>query len=345
MKIIDNHPRVMPAVQAKSHRDGCEKVTDGESLKMKLRIGKGLSEPEFSRRSLQMIQDEKEPLQNRVFAVQGLARIRPAAEIEDTLLRVVTKKDPVLGFSALKALGRTGTAKTFEALSAVGALPLKSMERQKDFAMVLIGYRQQIAGAEKIMERLLKDAGEAPRRREELPLRFQAMKPEEATSVLQQVGDADGEVALSRRTAFEVEAAGHTFYFYFSTKLEDPAAWEDVVKNKQIIGQLFRKDKHAKAIAQQYVGLSTPAKDGAQISFFRKDGELFMLANMVYDKAKKTFVVANVKEEPAKKVTRAELQVDRSSTISMSLSFLRRSKKKSAGEAPAGPPQVRDRET
>jgi hypothetical protein len=344
MKTIDNHPRVMLAVQAKSRRDGCEKVTDGDSLKMKLRIGKGLSEREFSRRSLQVIQDEKEPLQNRVFAVQGLARIKQAAEIEDTLLRVVTKMDPALGFSALKALGRTGTAKAFQALSAVGTLPLESLERQKDFAMVLIGYRQQIAGTERIMERLLKEADPAPKRREELPLRFQAMKPEEASGVLQQVGDADGEVALSRRTAFEVEVAGHKFYFYFSNKLENPAAWEDVVRNKQIIGQLFRKDKHAKAVAQQYVGLSTPTKDGAQISFFRRDGELFMLANMVYDKAKKTFVVSNVKEDSAKKASRADLRIDQSNTIAMNLSFMRRSKKKSAAEAPAGPPNVKDKE-
>jgi len=329
MKTIAIDPEAKLTARAKQSVDGCEKITDGESTKMKLRTSKGLSEPELSKRSLQILQDEKEPIQNRVFAAQSLARVRPAAEVEDSLLRIASKKDPVLSFPALKTLGFTGTAKTFQALSAMGSLPLKSMERQKDFAMLLIGYRQQLPGTEKVLERLLQDAANAPKTREERALKFQAMKPEETTAVLRQLPEADQDLTLSRKTAFQVEVQGHKFYFYFSTKLENPAAWEDVVKNKQVIGQLFRKDEHANAVAQQYIGLSTPTKDGVQLSFFRKNGELFMLANVAYDKAKKTFVVTNPKDEPVKATGKADLKIDPSSTLSMNLSYLRRQKKAS----------------
>ena len=329
MKTIANEAGAIMTVRANAGRDGCEKTTDGEGLKMKLRIGKGLTEPEISKRSLQILGDEKEPVKNRVFALQSLARLKPAPEVEDSLIRVASRKDPALSYPALKTLGLTGTARSFEALSKIGDLPLKSMERQKDFAMALIGYRQNIPGTEKILERLQKDATDAPKRRQELPLKFQAMKPEEASSVLRQVPEAEGDLTLSRKAAFQVEAQGHKFYFYFSTRLENPAGWEEVVKNKQVIGQLFRKDKHATALAQQYIGLSTPTKDGVQLSFFRKNGELFMLANVVYDRAKKTFTVSNTKEESVKTTGKADLKIDPTSTLSMNLSFLRRQKKAS----------------
>ena len=315
-------------LRSKADSDGCEKLTDGESPKMKLRIGKGLTEPELSRRSLQILQDEKEPLQNRVFALQSLSRLKPAAEVEESLLGIASRKDPLLAFPALKTLGATGTEKTFKALADLGTLPIKSMERQKDFAMLLIGYRQGLAGTEPILERLLKAAtADTTRAREERPLKFQAMKAEEAASVLRQVPEAGEELALSRKAAFQVEAQGHKFYFYFNIRLENPAAWEEVVKSRQVIGQLFRKDKHANAVAQQYIGLSTPTREGVQLSFFRKNGELFMLANVAYDKAKKTFVVSNPKEDPVKAASKADLRMDTSSTISMNLSFIRRQKK------------------
>jgi hypothetical protein len=68
-----------------------------------------------------------------------------------------------------------------------------------------------------------------------------------------------------------------------------------------------------------------------------------MLANVVYDKAKKTFTVSNPKEEPVKATNKADLRIDPSSTLSMNLSFIRRQKKASASVIPPEPPDLKNK--
>ena len=277
-----------------------------------------------------MLNDEKESVENRVFAVQTLGRVK-SAEAEDSLIRVVSKKDLRLSYPALKTLALTGTAKTFGALSAIGSLPLKSLERQKDFAMLLIGYRLQLPGTEPVLDRLLKAASEAPKRAEEFGLKFQAMKPEDISAVTKQTAGADFGIALSPKMAFQVDVGNQRFYFYFSSRFDNPAAWEELLKTRQVAGQLFRKEPHTSYVSQQYIALATPVKDAVQLSFFRRNGELFMLANVTYDKAKKSFSVSNVKEDPAKNTVNTELRLDQASPISMKLSYIRRQQKRAAG--------------
>lgn len=162
-----NHTELLTTRPAHSS-NGCLKDADTNTVKMQLQRGLGLPVKDFSRQALSLLQDEKQPLNDRIFAMQGLARVK-AAEAEEPLLNIVAKNDVRLSYTALRSLSLTGTERSFKALAATKELPFKSLERQKDFTMLLIGYRLQLPDTDKILDRLLKDANDAPKRKQEFP--------------------------------------------------------------------------------------------------------------------------------------------------------------------------------
>ena len=326
MKTIAAHIPAKLNIQPAHSKDGCYKESDIELLKMRLLPGRGLEGEQLTRKVLEILKDGKESVQNRVFAVQSLARVK-SAEAEDSLIRIVQKKDIRLSFPALNTLAFTGTARAFQALSAMRLLPIKSLQRQKDFTMLEIAYRLQLPGAEKLLSRLLEDA-RIGKRVEEYQLRFQPMKPEDIAIVLRQSPQADAAIPLSRKTGFQIVAGGQQFYFVFSSKLEDHTGWREALRSKQVAGQLFTKELHTTVVAQQCVALATPLQDMVQLSFFRKNGELFLLANVAYDEEKNSFTISNVKGERPRDAEKTELRLDENSVLTMNLSYIRHDKKR-----------------
>ena len=71
-----------------------------------------------------------------------------------------------------------------------------------------------------------------------------------------------------------------------------------------------------------------PLQDMVQLSFFRKNGELFLLANVAYDEEKNSFTISNVKGERARDAEKTELRLDENSVLTMNLSYIRHDKKR-----------------
>jgi hypothetical protein len=311
-----------------SNRSGCHMESGEHKLRMQLLPGSGLTGEALSRKALALLHDESEPISHKVFAVQSLARIK-SPEAEDALIRIAQRRDIRLSFPALKSLAYIGTTRAFQALSAMRPIAIKSLQRQKDFTLLQIGYRLELPGTEKLLARLLADANIGSRV-EEFRLKFQPMKPEHIARVLAQAPQAETGLPLSRKTGFTVEAGGEQFYFVFSSRLENHTAWREALQRRQIAGQLFRQVKHTTVVSQQYMALATPREDIVQLSFFRKNGELFLLANVTYDKKKNSFIISNVKEEKPRDVERTDIRLDEASVLTMNLSYIRRDKKKKA---------------
>lgn len=309
-------------------RDGCVHDSARESLKFRLRSGLGLSQIEFPRKVLQLLQDESEPFADRVFAIQSAGRIR-SADTETALLRILEKDDLRLSYPALKSLAYTGGEKAFAALTGLRT-PLKSLERQRDFARVLIGYRLGLPGTEAALARLLRPAHTAPARREEFRMRFETLKQKELAEVLKQLPPADPGNALSRELAFEVAVAGQRYYFVFGDQFDKPGAWEALLRTRQVAGQLLLKERHAARVSRQYVALATPGPDGVQVSFFRRSGELFMLARVAYDEKNKSFVVSNPREDRPGNAESREFRLGPNRSLIMNLSYIRRQDKRKA---------------
>ena len=309
------------------HKDGCSHKSADETLKMRLRSGMGLTDDQFAKTALEIINNRKESFSNKIFAVQNLTRVQ-SAEAEDNLIRIVVEKDSRLSFAALKTLAFTGTAKTVEALSKIKSLPYKSLERQKDFTLLLIGYRYGLQGTDQILSRLLADT--PARAREEFPLRFRIMETDDIEAVLNPSASAHYGITLSRKTAFEVKVAAQTFYFCFTKPFEEPAAWQEALQTKQVLGLLLKKELHTTYITNQYVALVTPARDHAQISIFRKNGELFMLASVIYNHENMSFTVTNPADEIAGNKEHKGFTIDQKAFVNMNLSYLRRNKKRKA---------------
>lgn len=307
-------------------KDGCSHKSAGETLKMRLRTGMGLSDDRFFKTVRDILEDEKELVDNKVLAVQNLVRIQ-SADAEDQLLQIIDKKDARLSHEALKTLAFTGTEKTFNALQKAGTLPFKSLEQQKDFAMLFIGYKYGLPGTDPILNRLLADV-HAAGKREEYPLRFRMMEAGDIASVLKQSATPGFGITLSRKTAFEIKVATQTFYFCFTNRFEEQASWREALQTKQVIGLLLKRQLHTTVITSQYIALVTPVKDRAQISIFRKNGELFMLAGVVYNREKDRFTVTNAVGEETTTKDQADFSIDQKAVVSMHLSYLRRNKKR-----------------
>lgn len=306
--------------------NGCENVTDGRTLKMQLRTGRGLSSDAFLTKVLGILKDKKESLPNKTFAVQNLSRVK-SAKAENSLLRIVTEKDTRLSYAALSTLSLTGTKKTYDSLAKIGSLPYKSLTRQKDFTLVMIGYRQQLPGAEKILARLIKSA-DTTGNVETFPLKFELMDKPAIAGVLKQSKQAEYGIVLSRKRALTVKAGGQTYYFCFTSRFDKPEDWSAALQTNQIVGQLLMQENHSTHINKQYIALATPMRGYTSLSIFRRNGELFMLARVIYDNEKKSFVVSNPDTEPVKTKSRATFSPDQKNFIILNLSYIRHHKKR-----------------
>ena len=307
-------------------KDGCSHKSDGETLKMRLRNGMGLSDDQFVKTVLEILHNKKESLSNKTFAVQNLVRVK-SPEAEESLIRIITEKNTRLGYAALKTLTFTGTEKTFEALSKIEKLPYKSLEKQKDFAQLFIGYKYGLPGTDRIMNRLLADTPSAEER-QEFPLKLSLLEPHNIDALLKKAASVLYGITLSRKTAFEIKVATQTFFFCFTHQFEDQSSWHRALQTKQVLGLLLKQEQHTIYIANQYVALVTPVKDHAQISIFRKNGELVMLASIVYDQEKNSFTVTNANGEDATSTEKKDFTIDRKAIVRMHLSYLRRNKKR-----------------
>jgi hypothetical protein len=136
-------------------KNGCMHINSSESLKMRLLNGLGLPDDKYSKKVFEMLNDEKESITNKIYAIRSLVRLSVIVE-EDSLVHLVSQKDSRLGFAVLKTLAINGTEKTYETLVRTEELPYKYLERQKDYTLLMIGYRHQIANTDKILGRLLK---------------------------------------------------------------------------------------------------------------------------------------------------------------------------------------------
>lgn len=295
---------------------------------MQLRTGRGLSADAFLAKALGILQDKKESLPNKTFAVQNLSRVK-SIKAENSLLRIVAEKDTLLSYAALNTLSLIGTKKSYQTLSAIRSLPYKSLTRQKDFALAMIGFRQQIPGAEKILTRLIKSA-DTSKKVETFPLKFELMEPRAIANVLKQSKEAEYGITLSRKIALMLKVGGQTYYFCFTNQFDKPADWQDVLQSNQIVGQLLMQENHATHINKQYVALGTPKRGYTEVSIFRRNGELFMLAKVMYDSEKKSFVVSNPDNESTKTRSTAKttFSPDQKHFVTLNLSYIRHLEKR-----------------
>lgn len=315
-------PRATPLQK----KEGGVKITDKKSFKIRLKKNLGLSKEKFSNEVWRLVEDEEETLSNKALAIQNMKR-KSSKSSEDVLLKIVSKRDRILSHDALNVLSAIGTEKSFESLSKQDRFSNKLLQRRKDFTMLLIAYRNQLPNTDKLLKKLTKKES-TNGKIESFPIGFKMMDKRRISKVLDQINRLDYGIKLSENIAFEVKVASQTFYFCFTNSFDNPSEWHKTLQTKQIAGQLLRKEEHQNYLAKQYVALITPNKESALLSIFRKDGQLFMTANIGYDSENDSFNLENSLKEKSRKKSKSELQIDQNKRVRINLTYIRRENKK-----------------
>ncbi len=76
----------------------------------------------------------------------------------------------------------------------------------------------------------------------------------------------------------------------------------------------------------QNVALVTPSKKFALLSVFRKDGQLFMTANVTYDHEKESFTLGNSDKDKTRTKSTSDFKIDLSKFVTINLTFIRKEK-------------------
>ena len=218
----------------------------------------------------ELVADESADLADRTAAAIGL-RVQPGPASEKRLIENLRVDDNSVRSRVIQSLGTFGGP---AALAELAQLPKPDdpfVAQQVDFAMALIAHRFDLPGTHLRYERgMVRKKGKPE---EMIALSLRVIRKKTAEKQRSRLRGSDYGIELAER-AFALSAGEANWTVFLNKGLGEEADLTSMFDRKWITAILAREEHNTKLLNPQYIVLTTPRDDSADIRVVRTDGEL-----------------------------------------------------------------------
>lgn len=238
----------------------------------------------------EIVSDQAAPATNRVVAARALGQLG-VADVEQTLARRVTVREPRVQQAVFWALGAVGGPTALRALTRIEAVPDPAANRQLILARALIAHRHGLNGP---FLPATRGIVRNPEQVEEKATVTMRLKTERATANDRNrlVGSTYG-IDLAARGA-ELSCGRNEWTLFFNRELDPGTAARRIFERPWVSALMGRWHVRDKSLVTQYILLTRPEDGAARIDVVRTDGTLAYTGRAESDNLGLSFSIADI---------------------------------------------------
>lgn len=243
-----------------------------------------------------LLADRRESPRFKHQAVMGLYEMG-GRKAEQALLKNARNADEETAAAMAAALGRIGSAESLPVVTELGAASGPGGRGRASFAASLLAYRHDLPGHDVKApgaRQLLKLGADA----EAQPIKVQAARANQAEEALASLKAEPIGLELTTAGARRIDCKPNSFIYLWNKRFL-ARGLQSFKQQKGVAGVMLRKNRLGEGFAFSWLVLTTPSRNGSQLTIHRSSGEIVLAGPLRFDRAGASFDLRSTKRPGA----------------------------------------------